>query len=143
MPDLILMDGGTIEMNAVKETLQDELNLNIPVAGMVKNDKHKTAALLYGPTDAEINLDPRSQGFYLLERIQDEVHRFVITFHRQLHSKNSLTSKLEQIKGVGPKTRTKMLREYKTVNNIKQASVEELQALGISKTVAQTIKLSL
>ncbi|WDF81617.1 excinuclease ABC subunit UvrC [Lacticaseibacillus pabuli] len=143
MPDLILMDGGTIEMNAVKEVLQDELNLNIPVAGMVKNDKHKTAALLYGPTDAEINLDPRSQGFYLLERIQDEVHRFVITFHRQRHSKNSLTSKLEQIKGVGPKTRSKMLREYKTVNNIKQASVEELQALGISKTVAQTIKLSL
>lgn len=143
MPDLILMDGGSIEMNAVKDVLENELNLDIPVAGMVKNNKHKTAALLYGPADEMINLDPRSQGFYLLERIQDEVHRFAITFHRQLHSKNSLSSRLEQIKGVGPKTRAKLLREYKTIKNIKDASVEELQALGVSKTVAQTIKLSL
>jgi excinuclease ABC subunit C len=143
MPDLILMDGGSIEMNAVKDVLANELNLDIPVAGMVKNNKHKTAALLYGPADAMINLDPRSQGFYLLERIQDEVHRFAITFHRQLHSKNSLSSRLEQIKGVGPKTRAKLLREYKTIKNIKDASVEDLQKLGVSKTVAQTIKLSL
>ncbi|WP_155285872.1 excinuclease ABC subunit UvrC [Lacticaseibacillus zhaodongensis] len=143
MPDLILMDGGTIEMNAVKEVLEDELNLDIPVAGMVKNNKHRTAALLYGPTDAVIDLDPRSQGFYLLTRIQDEVHRFAITFHRQLHSKNSLSSKLEEIKGVGPKTRSKLLRKYKTIRHIKDASIDELQELGISKTTAQTIKLTL
>lgn len=143
LPDLILMDGGAIEINAAKEVLADELNLDIPVAGMVKNDKHRTAALLFGDADEPINLDPRSQGFYLLERIQEEVHRFAITFHRQMHSKNSLSSRLESIPGVGPKTRGKLLREFKTVNNIKGATVDELQALGISKTTAQTIKLSL
>ncbi len=137
------MDGGAIEMNAAKDVLENELNLDIPVAGMVKNNKHKTAALLYGNFDQPIDLDPRSQGFYLLERIQDEVHRFAITFHRQLRSKTSLTSRLEEIKGVGPKTRAKLMREFKTINNIKAASVAELQAVGISKTTAQTIKLAL
>jgi len=143
LPDLILMDGGAIEMNAAKDVLQNELNLDIPVAGMVKNNKHKTAALLYGESDEMINLDPKSQGFYLLERIQEEVHRFAITFHRQLRGKNSLSSKLESIKGVGPKTRTKLLREFKTINHIKEASIEDLQAVGVSKTTAQMIKLSL
>lgn len=90
-----------------------------------------------------INLDPKSQGFYLLERIQEEVHRFAITFHRQLRGKNSLSSRLENIKGVGPKTRTKLLKEFKTINHIKEASVEDIQALGISKQTAQLIKLSL
>lgn len=103
MPDLILMDGGELEMNAVKDVLENELNLHIPVAGMVKNDKHRTARLLYGDLDQPIDLDPHSQGFYLLTRIQDEVHRFAITFHRQLRNKNSLASKLEMIQGVGPR----------------------------------------
>lgn len=143
LPDLILMDGGAIEMNAAKDVLENELNLDIPVAGMVKNNKHKTAALLYGDADEMINLDPKSQGFYLLERIQEEVHRFAITFHRQLRGKNSLSSRLENIKGVGPKTRTKLLKEFKTINHIKEASVEDIQALGISKQTAQLIKLSL
>lgn len=143
LPDLILMDGGEIEMNAAKDVLVNELNLDLPLAGMVKNDKHKTARLLFGDQDEPIDLDPKSQGFYLLERIQDEVHRFAITFHRQLHNKNSLGSKLEGIKGVGPKTRQKLLREFKTVNHIKDASVEEIQALGIAKPVAQAIKVSL
>ncbi|MFD1428889.1 excinuclease ABC subunit UvrC [Lacticaseibacillus mingshuiensis] len=143
LPDLILMDGGDIEMNAVKDVLENELNLFIPVAGMVKNDKHRTAGLLYGDHDEPIALDPQSQGFYLLTRIQDEVHRFAITFHRQLRNKNSLASRLETIQGVGPKTRTKLLRQFKTVNHIKEASVEDLQALGISKQVAQAIKVSL
>lgn len=143
LPDLILMDGGAIEMNAAKDVLENELNLDIPVAGMVKNNKHKTAALLFGDNDEPIDLDPRSQGFYLLERIQEEVHRFAITFHRQLRSKTSLTSRLEEIKGVGPKTRAKLMREFKTINHIKAASVAELEAIGVSKTVAQTIKLAL
>ncbi|WP_125581694.1 excinuclease ABC subunit UvrC [Lacticaseibacillus suibinensis] len=143
MPDLILMDGGEIQMNAVKDVLENELNLAIPVAGMVKNDKHKTARLLYGDFDAPIDLDPKSQGFYLLERIQEEVHRFAITFHRQLRNKNSLASRLETIQGVGPKTRSKLLRKFKTMNGIKAASMEDLQAAGVSKAVAQAIKLSL
>lgn len=143
MPDLILMDGGEIEMNAAKDVLENELNLDIPVAGMVKNNKHKTAALLFGHADEMINLDPKSQGFYLLERIQDEVHRFAITFHRQLHAKNSLASRLEGIKGVGPKTRLKLLRKFKTITKIKEAPLEDIQELGISKRVAQALKLSL
>lgn len=143
LPDLILMDGGVIELNAAKDVLENELGLEIPVAGMVKNTKHKTAALLFGDHDEPITLDPKSQGFYLLERIQEEVHRFAISFHRQLRNKNSLASRLEGIKGVGPKTRTKLLREFKTINHIKDASLEDLQAVGVSKPVAQAIKLSL
>ena len=90
MPDMIFMDGGDIQMNAVKDVLENELGLDIPVVGMVKNDKHKTADLLFGSEDAHVNLDPRSQGFYLVQRIQDEVHRFAITYHRSVHTKHSL-----------------------------------------------------
>ncbi|ASN60263.1 excinuclease ABC subunit C [Latilactobacillus curvatus] len=143
LPDLILMDGGIVELNAAKDVLENELGLSIPVAGMVKDNHHKTASLLYGEVDQTIQLDPKSQGFYLLTRIQDEVHRFAISFHRQLRGKNSLSSKLDDIKGVGPKTRTKLLKNFGSMKHIKEASVEELEALGISKTVAQTIKLSL
>ncbi|MFZ2943549.1 MAG: excinuclease ABC subunit UvrC, partial [Latilactobacillus curvatus] len=110
LPDLILMDGGIVELNAAKDVLENELGLSIPVAGMVKDNHHKTASLLYGEVDQTIQLDPKSQGFYLLTRIQDEVHRFAISFHRQLRGKNSLSSKLDDIKGVGPKTRTKLLK---------------------------------
>ncbi|SPS03740.1 excinuclease ABC subunit UvrC [Latilactobacillus sakei] len=143
LPDLILMDGGVVELNAAKDVLENELGLTIPVAGMVKDNHHKTASLLFGEADQTIQLDPKSQGFYLLTRIQDEVHRFAISFHRQLRGKNSLSSKLDDIKGVGPKTRTKLLKNFGSMKHIKDASVEELEALGISKTVAQTIKLSL
>lgn len=143
LPDLILMDGGIVELNAAKDVLENELGLSIPVAGMVKDNHHKTAALLYGEVEQTIQLDPKSQGFYLLTRIQDEVHRFAISFHRQLRGKNSLSSKLDDIKGVGPKTRTKLLKNFGSMKHIKEASVEELEALGIAKAVAQTIKLSL
>lgn len=142
LPDLILMDGVEIQVQAAVDVLHNQLGLTIPVAGMVKNEHHKTADLLR--QDGErIGLDPKSEGFYLLQRIQDEVHRFVVTFHRQVRSKNSLSSKLERIPGVGPKTRIKLLRNYGSLKKIAQASLEELQALGISKKVAQTIKLSL
>lgn len=143
LPDLILMDGGEIQMNAAKDVLENELGLHIPVGGMVKNDHHQTADLLFGNGDEHLYLDPKSQGFYLLQRIQDEVHRFAITFHRKVHSKNTLSSRLDDIKGVGPKTRNKLLRKFGSVKKIAQASTEDLQKLGISETVAQTIKLSL
>ncbi|PIO83618.1 excinuclease ABC subunit C [Loigolactobacillus backii] len=143
LPDLILMDGGEIELHAAKEVLEDELDIDIPIAGMVKNQHHKTASLMFGPQDKKLDLDPKSEGFYLLQRIQDEVHRFAITFHRQLRGKHSLSSQLDVIQGVGPKTRTKLLKEFGSLKKIKLASVPELQKIGVSKTVAQTIKLSL
>ena len=143
MPDMIFMDGGDIQMNAVKDVLENELGLDIPVVGMVKNDKHKTADLLFGNEDAHVNLDPRSQGFYLVQRIQDEVHRFAITYHRSVHTKHSLSSRLDEIKGVGPRTRTKLLKKYGSVTKIAQAPVEEIHALGINRPTAQLIKVSL
>ena len=142
LPDLILMDGASIQINAAVDVLHNQLGIDIPVAGMVKNDRHKTADLMT-ENDEKIGLDPKSEGFYLLQRIQDEVHRFAITFHRQVRSKNSLASRLERIQGVGPKTRIKLLRNYGSLKNISAASVEDLESLGISKKVAQAIKLSL
>lgn len=143
MPDMIFMDGGEIQINAVKDVLENELGLDIPVVGMVKNDKHKTADLLFGDEDQHVNLDPRSQGFYLVQRIQDEVHRFAITFHRNVHTKHSLSSRLDEIKGVGPRTRTKLLKKYGSVTKIAQASVDEIHSLGINRPTAQLIKVSL
>lgn len=142
LPDLILMDGAKIQIDACIDVLQNQLGLNIPVAGMVKNEHHKTADLMT-ETGEKIGLNPKSEGFYLLQRIQDEVHRFAISFHRQVHSKNSLFSRLERIKGVGPKTRTKLLRNFGSLKRLSEASVEELIGLGIPQKTAQTIKISL
>ncbi|VDG20706.1 excinuclease ABC subunit UvrC [Lactiplantibacillus mudanjiangensis] len=143
LPDLILMDGGDIQLDAAKDVLENELGLDTPVAAMVKNDHHKTADLLMAAGDQHLNLDPKSQGFYLLQRIQDEVHRFAITFHRQVHTKHSLSSRLDEIPGVGPKTRNKLLRKFGSMTKIAAAPVEDIQKLGIAKNVAQTIKFSL
>ena len=143
LPDLIFMDGGEIQMDAARDVLENELNLAIPVVGMVKNDKHKTADLLYGQEDHHVHLDPRSQGFYLVQRIQDEVHRFAITFHRSVHTKHSLSSRLDEIKGVGPRTRNKLLKAYGSLDRIADAKVEDIQALGINQKTAQLIKISL
>lgn len=142
LPDLILMDGAKIQIDACIDVLQNQLGLNIPVAGMVKNEHHKTADLMT-ETGEKIGLNPKSEGFYLLQRIQDEVHRFAVAFHRQVHSKNSLSSRLERIKGVGPKTRTKLLRNFGSLKRLSEASVEELIGLGIPQKTAQTIKISL
>ena len=142
LPDLILMDGAKIQIDACIDVLQNQLGLNIPVAGMVKNEHHKTADLMT-ETVEKIGLNPKSEGFYLLQRIQDEVDRFAIAFHRQVHSKNSLSSRLERIKGVGPKTRTKLLRNFGSLKRLSEASVEELIGLGIPQKTAQTIKISL
>ncbi|MCT0023728.1 excinuclease ABC subunit UvrC [Weissella confusa] len=143
MPDLILMDGGVIQLNAAREVIEDELGLAIPVAAMVKNDQHKTADLLREEGEPHVNLDPKSQGFFLLQRIQDEVHRFAITFHRQLRSKSSLRSKLDEIAGVGPKTRQKLLTKFGSLKKIANASIEELREVGVSEKVANAIKISL
>ena len=143
MPDLILMDGGVIQLNAAREVIEDELGLAIPVAAMVKNDQHKTADLLREEGEPHVNLDPKSQGFFLLQRIQDEVHRFAITFHRQLRSKSSLGSKLDEIAGVGPKTRQKLLTKFGSLKKIANASIEELREVGVSEKVANAIKISL
>lgn len=148
MPDLILMDGGQIQVEACEDVLRNELNLDIPVAGMVKDDKHRTNHLLYGdPFNSQpfklIPMDPKSEGFYLMTRIQDEVHRFAITFHRQTHAKNSLVSRLDSIKGIGPKSRTKLLREFGSLKKIKEASIDDLRKAGLTLTQAQAVKISL
>ncbi|MFK5676326.1 excinuclease ABC subunit UvrC [Ligilactobacillus sp. LYQ60] len=142
LPDLILMDGAETQVAAAQDVLENQLGLTIPVAGMVKNTHHKTADLMNGQYQ-KVQLDPKSEAFYLLQRIQDEVHRFAITFHRQLRSKNSLSSRLEQIKGVGPKTRIKLLKQFGSLRHIEEASLEEIEALGISTKVAKAVKLSL
>ncbi|MFK5705405.1 excinuclease ABC subunit UvrC [Ligilactobacillus sp. LYQ139] len=142
LPDLILMDGAETQIAAAQDVLENQLGLTIPVAGMVKNTHHKTADLMNGQYQ-KVQLDPKSEAFYLLQRIQDEVHRFAITFHRQLRSKNSLSSRLEQIKGVGPKTRIKLLKQFGSLRHIEEASLEEIEALGISTKVAKAVKLSL
>ncbi|HAT54326.1 MAG TPA: excinuclease ABC subunit C [Lactobacillus sp.] len=143
MPDLILMDGGQIQVDACTDVLRNELNLNLPVAGMVKDDKHRTNHLIFGEPLRLIPLNPKSEGFYLLTRIQDEVHRFAITFHRRTHAKNALSSRLDAIKGIGPKSRNKLLRQFGSLKKIKEASVEELQTAGLSLPQAQTVKLTL
>lgn len=140
MPDLILMDGGKIQVNAAKDVLINELDLDIPVAGMVKDDRHQTAQLIFGESLTPIPLHPRSQAFYLVQRVQEEVHRFAITFHRNVRSKNSFSSILDDIKGVGPKTRTKLLRHFKSLNMLKDAEIDEITDLGINRKTAAKIK---
>lgn len=139
LPDLILMDGGKIQVNAAIDVLENELALTIPVAGMVKDDQHQTARLIYGEDLQEIPLHPRSQAFYLVQRIQDEVHRFAIRFHRNVRGKNTVTSILDQIHGVGPKTRTKLMRHFKSIKRLKEADVQEIIELGINRPTAYNI----
>ncbi|MDN6626528.1 MAG: excinuclease ABC subunit UvrC, partial [Pisciglobus halotolerans] len=140
LPDLILMDGGKIQVNGAIDILENELGLNIPIAGMVKDNKHRTASLIYGENHEIVPLEPTSQAFYLVQRVQDEVHRFAITFHRSVRSRNSFSSRLDRIEGVGPKTRTKILRHYKSVKKAEAASVEDIASLGIPEKVAVRIK---
>lgn len=143
LPDLILMDGGKIQVNAAIDVLENEFALDIPVAGMVKDDQHQTARLIYGEELKEVALHPRSQAFYLLQRIQNEVHRFAIRFHRNVRGKNTFTSILDQIKGVGPKTRTKLMRHFKSIKRLKEADVQEIIDLGVNRPTAHNIKKKL
>ncbi len=138
-PDLILIDGGKGQVDVAKDVLANQLGVDIPVAGLAKNDKHKTSELLFGPNIEVVPLERNSQEFFLLQRIQDEVHRFAITFHRQLRSKNSFASKLDNIEGLGPKRKKNLLKEFKSLKNITAASVEELRKAGLPETVAKNV----
>lgn len=143
IPDLIIVDGGRGHMNVVIDVLQNELGLDIPVAGLKKNDKHQTHELIYGPNYDTIPLDKKSQAFYLLQRIQDEVHRFAITFHRQTRNKNTIASQLDGIEGVGPKRKQLLIKSFGSVKRIKEASVENIEAFGIPKKTAKLIQETL
>lgn len=137
-PDLIVIDGGKGQVDVARDVLANQLGIDIPIAGLAKDDKHKTSELLYGPELNVVPLERNSQEFFLLQRIQDEVHRFAITFHRQLRSKNSFASKLDNIEGLGPKRKKMLLKEFKSLKNIQAASIEELQKVGLPKTVAES-----
>ncbi|WP_430596314.1 excinuclease ABC subunit UvrC [Enterococcus sp. DIV2163] len=139
LPDLILIDGGKGQVDVAKDVLENQLGIDIPVAGMAKNDKHKTNELLFGNELKVVPLERNSPEFFLLQRIQDEVHRFAITFHRQLRSKNSFASRLDEIEGLGPKRKKMLLKEFKSLKNITAASIEELQEIGLPKNVAQNV----
>ena len=134
MPDLIITDGGKGQMEVVREVIEDELKLNIPIAGLAKDSRHRTNELLYGCPAVTIGIKTDSELFHALTRIQDEVHRFAITFHRDKRSKAALHSELDDIKGIGPKTKETLLKLFKSVKNIREASLEELgKAVGESK----------
>ncbi|KST52778.1 excinuclease ABC subunit C [Enterococcus faecium] len=139
LPDLILIDGGKGQVDVAKDVLENQLGIDIPIAGMAKNDKHKTNELLFGTDLAVVPLERNSPEFFLLQRIQDEVHRFAITFHRQLRSKNSFASRLDEIEGLGPKRKKMLLKEFKSLKIITAATTEELQEIGLPKNVAQNV----
>lgn len=139
LPDLILIDGGKGQVDVAKDVLENQLGIDIPVAGMAKNEKHKTNELLFASDLAVVPLERNSPEFFLLQRVQDEVHRFAITFHRQLRSKNSFASRLDEIEGLGPKRKKTLLKEFKSLKNITAATVEELQQIGLPKNVAQNV----
>lgn len=138
-PDLIVIDGGQGQVNIAKQVVQEELGLDIPIAGLQKNDKHQTHELLFGDPLEVVGLSRNSQEFFLLQRIQDEVHRFAITFHRQLRSKNSFSSQLDGIEGLGPKRKQNLMKYFKSLTKIKEASVDEIVAVGIPRAVAEAV----
>ena len=129
LPDLIVADGGKGQMEVIRQAVQDELGLDIPIAGLAKNDRHRTNELLYGFPPRVIGMKTNSELFRVLTQLQDEVHRFAITFHREKRSKNALHSELDNIKGIGPKTRELLLRELKSVKRIQTSTQEQLSAI--------------
>ena len=142
-PDLIVIDGGQGQVNVAKRVIQEELGLDIPIAGLQKNDKHQTHELLFGDPLQVIELSRTSQEFFLLQRIQDEVHRFAITFHRQLRSKNSFSSQLDGIEGLGPKRKQLLMKHFKSLTKIKEATVDEIVTVGIPRAVAEAVQAKL
>ncbi len=139
LPDLIIVDGGKGQITAAIDVLENELGLNIPVAGIAKDDKHRSSQLLFGKEAELIELERNSQEFYLLQRIQDEVHRFAITFHRQLRTASMLKSELDNIPGVGPKRKALLHQNFDSIEELKEASVDQLGALGLSEKLATNI----
>lgn len=142
LPDLIITDGGKGQMEVVRQVVEDELNLQIPIAGLAKNNRHRTSELLYGFPPITIGVKQGTPLFHLLENIQDEVHRFAITFHRDKRSKRQIASALDNIKGIGEKTKNALLKEFKSVKRIREASVEELAAI-VGKSKAELLKTAL
>ena len=142
-PDLIVIDGGQGQVNIAKQVIQEELGLDIPIAGLQKNDKHQTHELLFGDPLQVIELSRTSQEFFLLQRIQDEVHRFAITFHRQLRSKNSFSSQLDGIEGLGPKRKQLLMKHFKSLTKIKEATMDEIVTVGIPRAVAEAVQIKL
>ena len=138
LPDLIVADGGKGQMEVIRQVVQDELNLDIPIAGLAKNDKHRTNELLYGFPARVIGIKDTSELFRVLTRLQDEVHRFAITFHRDKRSKHALHSELDDIKGIGPKTRDELLNSLKSVKKIREAELSVLEKI-IGKQKAKIV----
>jgi excinuclease ABC subunit C len=139
MPDLIIIDGGKGHIESARDVLENELGLDIPIAGLAKDEKHRTSHLLYGNPLQVIELPRNSQEFYLLQRIQDEVHRFAITFHRQLRGKSAFQSLLDDIPGIGEKRKKALLKHFGSVKKMREATVEELNAAGLPANVAEEL----
>ena len=142
LPDLIITDGGKGQMEVVRQVIEDELHLSIPIAGLAKDNRHRTSELLYGFPPVTIGVKQGTPLFHLLERIQDEVHRFAITFHRDKRSKRQVASALDTVKGIGEKRKTALLKAFKSVARIRKASVEELAAV-VGEKAAQSLKQAL
>ena len=139
LPNLILMDGGKVQVRAARQVIEEELGLSIPVAGMVKDDKHRTASLMNGYSEEVVELDRQSPVFHYIQRIQEEVHRYAISYHRQVRSKQQFASKLDAIPGVGKVTRTKLLKHFKSLKAMKEASIEDYTKLGVRAELAERI----
>ena len=139
LPDLIITDGGKGQMEVVREVIEDELNLQIPIAGLAKDNKHRTSELLYGFPPITIGIKQNTPLFHLLENIQDEVHRFAITFHRDKRSKSQVASVLDDIAGIGEKRKTALLKAFKSVSRIKKATLEEIAEI-VGMSAAKNIK---
>ncbi|MGG1686159.1 excinuclease ABC subunit UvrC [Pseudalkalibacillus sp. NRS-1564] len=139
LPDLIIIDGGIAQIQASQDVLENELGLDIPVCSLTKDEKHKTSHLLIGDPPEAVYLPRNSQEFYLLQRIQDEVHRFAITFHRQLRGKSMLKSSLDDIPGIGEKRKKKLLNHFGSIKKMKEASVEDLHNAGLPMNVAEEV----
>ena len=134
LPDLIITDGGQGQMNVVKQVVEGELHLNIPIAGLAKNDHHRTNELLFGNPPMTIAIKTDSELFHVLSQIQDEVHRYAITFHRDKRSKHALHSALDDIAGIGPVTRDRLIKAFKSVKRIQEASIEDIEkVVGAAK----------
>ncbi|WP_062355318.1 excinuclease ABC subunit UvrC [Bacillus kwashiorkori] len=139
LPDLIIIDGGKGQIEAARDILENELSLNIPIAGLAKDDKHQTADLLFGEPLGIIPLSRSSQEFYLLQRIQDEVHRFAITFHRQLRGKSMFQSILDDIPGIGEKRKKLLLKHFGSVKKMKAATIDEFIQIGLPKNISEAL----
>lgn len=139
LPDLIIIDGGKGQMSSAQDVLENELGLSIPIAGLVKDENHRSSHLIMGDPPLKVKMKRNSQEFYLLQRIQDEVHRFAISFHRNLRGKSMIKSVLDGVPGVGPQRKKRLLTHFGSVKNMRDATEEQFIAAGMPKQVAQNL----